>query len=605
MEFWGKENTVVIHDASKHEWLRFSCPEDIHEAGSTDEVLKVLGETEAAVRAGNLYAAGFVSYDAAPAFDRAFLVRGKGGPPDLNHDDQRRPAFQTGEGSDFPLAWFGLFREPEVVTLGPHSPSGALPLSWESSVTREEYTRAILRIKEHLREGDTYQVNYTFRLRSHFAADPWELFTSMLGAQKGAYGAFINTRDWAVCSASPELFFRLDGRELTSRPMKGTAPRAPGCEEDLEQAAALGRCGKNRAENLMIVDMVRNDMGRISETGSVRVPALYEVEKYPSMWQMTSTVRSKTDAGLAGIFQALFPPASITGAPRARTMEIISRLETSARRIYTGSIGFLSPKKTAQFNVAIRTVLIDKNTKTAEYGVGGGIVWDSADSSEFEECWTKASILTRGAHAFDLLETMLWEPSGGYFLLDRHLKRLAESASYFDRRIQVGEIRERLARTARGLERRPHLVRLMVPQDGGPVIETHEAPSRPRMPYRVCVARDRVDSTSPFLYHKTTHRATYEQALAASPGYDDVLLLNERDEVTESCRANIVIEKDGRILTPPIRSGVLPGTFRALLLEQGTIEEEILHLEDLQLCSRVFLINSVRGMWEVELCLQG
>jgi len=578
VEQLNEENTVVVHDACRGAWLLFSKPEKILEATSVESVLTVLYDTDRIVRDKNKFAAGFVSYEASPAFDSAFPVK---------------------EDSGFPLAWFGIFSEPRVIAFGDFPRPDAGTLVWEPSITREEYSGAIRRIKDYLREGDTYQVNYTFRLRSNFEKNPLGLFTRMLEAQQGGYGAFINTPDWVICSASPELFFELSDRKLVSRPMKGTAPRRPGYESDLREAAILGHCEKNRAENLMIVDMVRNDMGRISDTGSVCVPELYEVEKYPSMWQMTSTVCSRTDAGLAEIFRALFPPASITGAPKARTMEIISELESSPRRIYTGSIGFLSPDGAARFNVAIRTVLIDKFKKSAEFGVGGGIVWDSADNAEFEECMTKASILTRPAPEFSLLETMLWEPGSGYSLLDRHLERLSRSASYFDRKVNIGALRERLVETARSMAAEPCLVRLIVPETGEPSIEKRMAPSRPGKPYCLCIAHAPVDSGNPFLYHKTTYRPVYEEALAASPGYDDVLLFNDRGEITESCRANVVVEMNGRLLTPPVSSGILPGVYRSELLEQGRIEEKVIGVKDLARCSKVYLINSVRGMWEV------
>lgn len=578
VKYMHEENTVIIHNACTHKWLHFSRPERILEAKTPDMVLQVLEEADRIVRDKGLHAAGFVSYEAASAFDEAFTVR---------------------EDSGFPLVWLGIFPEAKEITIKADSGNDAGVLSWEPSIRREEYSRAILEIKNHLREGDTYQVNYTFRLRSGFSVNPWNLFTRMLASQKGQYGAFVHTHDWIISSASPELFFRRNGRDLVSKPMKGTAGRGPEYEDDLQEATKLRHCGKNRAENLMIVDMVRNDMGRISEIGSVSVPELFELVKYPTMWQMTSTVCSKTDAGLAGIFSALFPPASITGAPKARTMKIISELENSPRRIYTGSIGFLSPENIAQFNVAIRTVLIDKNKSTAEFGVGGGIVWDSGDKAEFEECRTKASILDSPAPDFALLETILWEPGSGYFLLEKHLERLMRSASYFDRDIPAEAIRGKLAEAGRHMAPEPHRVRLVIPETGEPFIETKAAASRSGKPYRLCIAHTRVDSKNPFLYHKTTNRKVYEEAAAASPGYDDVLLHNERNEITESCIANIVVEMNGRLLTPPVQSGILAGTYRNHLLEQEKIEERVIHVEDLHSCSRIYLINSVRRMWEV------
>lgn len=577
MERIDENNMVVIHEAYRDVWLLFSRPRKVLETYDTDMVTGLLREVDREVKENGLHAAGFVSYEASPAFDGALSVRKDGG---------------------FPLAWFGLFPEPVEIST-PHPPREAgEPVHWEPSIVRTAYSKAILRIKEHLRQGDSYQVNFTFRMRSPFTGDPWDLFTRMQSAQKGKYGAFIRTEDWVICSASPELFFRLDGDELVSKPMKGTAKRGKGYESDLCEAAKLRHCEKNRAENLMIVDMVRNDMGRISLPGSVTVPELFEVEKYPCMWQMTSTVCSKTDAGLPDIFGALFPPASITGAPKARTMQIISELEASPRRIYTGCIGFLSPGNVAQFNVAIRTVLVDRKGKTAEYGVGGGIVWDSVESAEFEECKTKASVLTRPMQEFSLLETILWKPRSGYFLIERHLERLSESASYFDRKVDIESIREKLSYLSLHMVERPHRIRLIVPPSGEAVIETKIMPSH-RKPYRMRMAHHPVHSAEPLLYHKTTCREIYEKALAEAAGYDDVLLWNEENEITESCIANVVVEMDGRLLTPPVCCGLLPGTYRSYLLEQGKVEERIVRLDDLVRCSKIFLINSLRGMWEV------
>ncbi len=298
-------------------------------------------------------------------------------------------------------------------------------LSWEPSICRKTYEAGIQKVRELIRKGDTYQVNYTYRLRAGFAGDPWALFAGMVQAQGAHYSAFIHAGDWVICCASPELFFRRQGADLLCRPMKGTSPRGLWSADDAAQAEALRTSVKNQAENVMIVDMVRNDLGRVARLGSVGVRSLFDVEKYPTLWQMTSTVKCETSASVPEIFGALFPAASITGAPKVRTMAIISELEDSPRRIYTGSIGFIAPGGFAQFNVAIRTVLIDRHAQAAEYGVGGGIVWDSVPETEFEECQTKSRILTTPRPQFALLETMRWTPKEGFYLLDLHLRRLA------------------------------------------------------------------------------------------------------------------------------------------------------------------------------------
>ena len=579
IKFKDWENCVVIYDHQNQRWLLFRQPIDVHVAHSSDEVSTVLQKLEDQVESHQLYAAGFVSYEAAPAFDPVFKVKS----PD-----------------DFPLAWFGIYSKPERISLPASTRLRTERLLWKPSISEDKYDSIIRRIREYLGSGDTYQVNYSFRLRSPFSGDPWALFVQIIEAQGSSYGAFVNIPDWSICSASPELFFRLSDRHLICRPMKGTATRGLWQAHDLEQSRWLKNSEKNRAENVMIVDMVRNDMGKIADAGSVQVPRLFDVEKYPTLWQMTSTIHCITRAQLPAIFSALFPPASITGAPKVRTMEIITELESSPRRIYTGSIGFLAPGRRSQFNVAIRTVVVDRRRDCAEYGVGGGIVWDSVDTAEFEECATKAKILSDEIPDFDLLETILWTPAHGYFLLARHLRRLQDSALYFSRPVDLSAIRHRLALLTLDLPPHPHRIRLLVSQDGEPLIESM-AISPTTGNHRICLAETPVNSQNKFLYHKTSYRHVYQRALDESHGCDDVLLWNRKGEVTESCIANVVVEKHGELLTPPVHCGLLPGTYRSLLLEQKRIREEIVQVEDLPDYSKIFLVNSVRKMWEVSI----
>jgi para-aminobenzoate synthetase/4-amino-4-deoxychorismate lyase len=317
---------------------------------------------------------------------------------------------------------------------------------------------------------------------------------------------------------------------------------------------------------------------------------------------MTSTVVARTSAPLTAVLAATFPPASITGAPKRRTMEIIAELETSPRRIYTGAIGFLAPGRRAQFSVAIRTALLDRRRGTGEYGVGGGIVWDSDAADERVECQTKARILEADPAPFELLETLLWTPRKGYRLLGRHLRRLAESASYFDFACDGRRIRRELARLSRSLSPVPHRVRLLLARDGRRRYES--AVCRPiagRGPPRVAFARSPVDSRNVLLYHKTTHRGVYQDALAERPGCDDVILHNERGEVTESTIANVVADIGGVLYTPPLECGLLAGTARASMLSRGEIRERVITVEQLRRARRLFLVNSVRGMYEVKL----
>jgi para-aminobenzoate synthetase/4-amino-4-deoxychorismate lyase len=602
-------NTVLLHDAARNQWLSFRQPVQVFTAHTVDEVLPALREAEALVDAHGLYAAGFISYEAAPAFDPSFRVR---------------PA-----ETDFPLLWFGLYPEPEVAP--PVPPAASLPLGddWSPSVTRAEYAAAIDCIQAHIAHGDTYQVNYTFRLRRAFDGDARALFAALAQAQQAGYAAYVDIGRFAICSASPELFFARDGRQVTARPMKGTAPRGRWSAEDRAKAAWLRGSEKNRAENVMIVDMLRNDLGRVAQVGSVRVPRLFEVERYPTVWQMTSTVEAETGVATSDLMAALFPCASITGAPKTRTTQIIAELERDPRRIYTGCVGFLAPGRRAQFNVAIRTVLLDRASGQAEYGVGGGIVWDSIAADEYEECRDKAKVLSEPRPQFALFETLLWSPlsravldgpatygpatsgaarTGGYWLLDYHLRRLERSAEYFGFALRPGEPRARLEVLARTLTGGAFRVRLQLEADGEVKITAQPHDGRgarfarelggggEEHALRLQLAPTPVDSTERWLYHKTTRRQVYDTARAARPGADDVLLWNEHGEVTETTIGNIVARVDGRLVTPPLACGLLPGTLRAHLLDQGEIVEQVIRLDQLAGCE-LYRINALRG-WE-------
>ena len=571
---------VLLRNAVSGRWLQFSHPHEIVSAASLGNVMPALRRVEDAVARRGLYAAGFVSYEAAPAFD---------------------PALQVNDCGGFPLLWFGLYDGVQEVDLP--VPAAGLELgktNWQASVGYAEFEAKVKRIKDLIRRGDTYQVNYTYRLGAVMDLNPWDFFLQLVAAQEAPYGAFVDTGEWVIGSASPELFFQLDGDRIVCRPMKGTAARGLTQTEDQAQAEALRTSEKERAENVMIVDMVRHDLGRVAETGSVTVPHLFAVEKYPTVWQMTSTIEARTSASLSDIFHALFPPASITGAPKVKTMEIIAQLEPSPRRIYTGAIGFIAPGRRAQFNVAIRTLLLDRRTGRAEYSVGGGITWGSQPEAEWQECRNKARILTTRIPAFSLLETMLWTWEEGYFLQGRHLERLEQSALYFGFKLDLPAVRLALGQLAAGFARTRQKVRLVVTKEGRVRLEAEALPSPDPTPPRVTVAPGPLDPANPFLYHKTTNRGLYEAARTACPGYDDVLLFNEKGEVTESTIANLAVEIEGKLCTPPVQCGLLPGTLRAELLERGELVERVIMTKEVLRSPRVFLLNSVRGRYRVQ-----
>jgi para-aminobenzoate synthetase/4-amino-4-deoxychorismate lyase len=541
-----------------------------------DDVHNALQKIERLVNENNWHAAGFVSYEAAPAFDDALHV--------ISADD-------------FPLLWFGMYPEPRIIKTSEiiKDLRGLATLNWHTGITRESYNTAIEKVKENIAQGKTYQVNYTMRLNSDFSGGEWDLFLSLAQTQN-KYAAYIDTGRFVICSASPELFFKLDGNKIYSHPMKGTAKRGRTTLEDNAQANWLKSSLKNRAENVMIVDMIRNDLGRIAEIGSVHVPELFKIEKYPTLFQMTSTVQAKTDASLDEIFSALFPCASITGAPKISTMNIIAELETTPRKIYTGSIGFISPNRKAQFNVAIRTALIDRENKTAEYGVGGGIVWDSTSADEYSEALLKARVLTEIPRPFELIETLLWTAEDGFFLREKHLARMQDSADYFSFPFSSAEFENQIDGLAKHFTS-PQRVRVLSNKLGQIKIETRDFQTQEKI-FKVRLAEKPVDSKNVFLFHKTTQRDMYSPVPA---GFDDLLLWNENDELTEFTIGNLVVELDGEFFTPPISCGVLAGTFRSHLLETGKIRERVIRKDELGNYSKLFLVNSVRKWVEARL----
>ena len=402
-----------------------------------------------------------------------------------------------------------------------------------------------------------------------------------------------------MLSLSPELFFQLHGERIESLPMKGTIGRALTAADDLKQGERLQTSTKDQAENVMIVDMVRNDLARIALPGSVQVEHLFAVQRYPTLWQMVSPVLARTRASLCEIFAALFPAASITGAPKARTMAIISELETSPRRIYTGTIGFLLPDGRAQFNVAIRTLLIDRQKGVAEYGVGGGITADSTAAAELQETRLKSLICRSRQPDFCLLETLLWTPDAGYALLPEHFRRLTASADYYSYPCDLADIQAQLDAAATGYGGIRRKVRLLLDRRGRLRIEAIPFnPPDTGHPVRVMLAPHPIDEQNVFLYHKTTHREHYDQIRAGLPqGVDDVLFYNRQGEVTETTIANIVVTIKNRQYTPPVRCGLLAGTCRQHLLDTGRLEERVLTLDCLQTLTDFTLINAVRGCY--------
>ncbi|ULT59789.1 aminodeoxychorismate synthase component I [Neobacillus drentensis] len=581
MDTKHREPWIVFEFANRDgeiEPLIFKEPKKVISAFTIEEVLPCFQLVQEEVNNG-YYAAGFLSYESAAAFDAAFT---------------------TNSDSKMPLLWFGIFTEPggEII-----STQGSYTLTeWEPSVSLEEYTQSIHAIKHGIERGDTYQTNYTIRLQSQFQGDDYAFFERLKKAQTSDYCAYINTGEHSILSASPELFFRLEGNQITTRPMKGTIKRGRSFEEDEANARWLYLSEKDRAENVMIVDMLRNDLSVIAELGTVQVSKLYDIEPYPTVYQMTSTITAtvseKTE--FVDIFKALFPCASITGAPKVSTMKIIADLEPEPREVYCGAIGYLSPNKEAVFNVPIRTVLIDQQSGRATYGVGGGITWDSTSEGEYEEVLAKASLLEEDRPEFDLLESLLLD-NGQYFLLKEHMERLKKSAKYFGFSIQMGEIQRELDVFSRLNCSGRLKVRLLVNKESEVTLDGQPILPMPA-PIKVILADKSIDMDNPFYYHKTTNRSVYTNFQVTKPAdVFDVLLWNKNEELTEFTNGNLVLEIEGELWTPPVNCGLLAGTFQEKLIKDGKIHEKVLTISDLRQSSKIWFINSVRKWLEVEL----
>lgn len=549
-------------------WCLFEKPLALLEARRISEVMGVLQAAEREAARGR-WAVGYVAYEAAPAFDRALCTHAPIGAP---------------------LAWFALFSDFTPCTL----PDGnAPPLHLDPYLDEETFARRVAIIKDAIARGETYQVNFTFPMVGEDPAPMAARFTHMMRTQRCRYGAWIEAPAWSICSASPELFFERDGEEIRCKPMKGTARRGRWLEEDEQIREALSHSIKDRAENVMIVDMVRNDLGRIAKTGSVHVDRLFEMEPLPTVWQMTSTVRARSSAPLGDVFAALFPCASVTGAPKVQTMRIIREVETGPRGIYTGAIGFVGPGQRARFNVAIRTLVRPVGSRV-RYDVGSGIVWDSEAKREYAECLAKSLFLAEDP-TFDIFTSLRWDPATGPYLWDRHLERLARSCAYFGRPCSTEQLRADLANAARSFPPQAQRVRLSIGPDGDVRIEHASVPeTAPRI---IAIAREPVDSRSPFLFHKTSRREAYDRARAAQPDAEDVLLWNESGEITETTIANVAVRRAGRWITPPVACGLLAGVMREELLATGAWVEGTIRRDEIQPGEEIELANAVRGRW--------
>lgn len=580
----------------------FTSPQRVFEARKAADLDALFPEIEHAIR-HDRFAAGYFAYECGQCFEPTATQR-PGRPGDL-------------------LAWVGIYercfrfdhRNGTFIGDAPPGQPGVQqakaspPPALSLSIDEPGYSARIAQIHEWIRAGDVYQLNFTFPLRAEIAESPAQLYARLQSAQPVGYCAFLHCQPGRyILSLSPELFFHLqqdaDIRRITTRPMKGTARRGRTTTEDRAIAMWLANDQKNRAENVMIVDLIRNDLGRICNFGSVHVDKLFEIERLPTLWQMTSAISGELqpEVHLKDIFRALFPCGSVTGAPKIRAVQLLTQLEDDSRGVYTGAIGFFSRQESI-FNVAIRTLTLEG--RRATMGIGSGIVIDSDPAAEFRECRLKAEFLTRTTEPFSLIETMLWD--NGFPLLDLHLARLTDSSDYFAFPCDRTEVKAALLTEAAAfLDPHPRRVRLLLDANGTVTINSVPLEPAPFGVQRVCIATERIDPNDAFLFHKTTHGALYRRTFAAasSEGFTDVLFLNTLGQLTEGAVSNVIIEKSGRWYTPPIECGLLPGVYRRHLLEtRSNLEERVLNLADLKSADAIYICNAVRGLRKVQLSL--
>lgn len=573
---------VFLDDGQTGAASLFANPSRVIVAREPVEVPAALSALQAALASGH-HLAGYLSYELGMVLE-----------PSLRH---LLPAERA-----LPLLWFAQFDAPPLdldrahaEALWPRERVYTTPptFEWNRAAYRERFESVMASI----RAGDVYEANLSMRAHFKLTGDPRALYARLRERAKAPCGAFVDDGQRQLLSLSPELFFTLDTNgTITVRPMKGTAPRDANRARDQALREGLRNSAKNRAENLMIVDLLRNDLGRIARTGSVEVQNLFAVEAYPTVYQMTSTIRAKTLPGcrIDQVLEALFPSGSVTGAPKIRAMQVIRAIEDSPRGVYCGAIGAFAPDGSARFNVAIRTITL--TGREGELGVGGAIVADSTPDLEYDECLLKARYLEDARHKLALLETMRYAQHA-WPRRRRHLQRMQDSAAALGMPFNLPAAAAALdaaVATGGGSARR---VRLALHDDGTQQVTTSDVPSHVE-PLRFLIAPECVRSSDPLNHHKTDWRDACQQALAwaRARGADEAILLNERGEVSEGTWTNVFIERNGRLLTPPVASGALPGCLRAELLERGDCKEAVLTLMDLQQAERIYLGNSLRGL---------
>ena len=585
--------------------LLYESPHRIFVARTPDMVENALAEADAARIATGKSLAGYIAYEAGLALEPRLA-----------------PLAAARSGGAGPLVWLGLFDEPRRIPAGEVADflaeradgegdkgrAGIGPL--DSQISPGAYEQAFADLQDAIRAGDIYQANLTFPLAGGFTGDPLALYAALRPAAQAAYGGLVFDGAHWLLSLSPELFVSLKNAEARTKPMKGTRPRGSDADKDAALRDELAESEKDKAENLMIVDLLRNDLARVAEPGSVHVDKAFAIETYPTVHQMVSTVRARLapEKGAMDLVRALFPCGSITGAPKIRAMELIDVVERDARGPYCGAIGRIDADGNAAFNVAIRTLRlteIENGRGKAVLGVGGAIVADSDSQVEWREAvlkggFARASSPELTAPNFDLLETMLFTPDRGVALLELHLERAKESARVLGLSFDRHEARNQIQALTFDLDA-PHKVRLRIARGGAIALEAGPAPHQPDHPARCILLPLPVDPGDWRLRHKTSDRGFYDDArmVALDMGADEALFLREDGQVTEGSIANLFVERDGILLTPPLSLGLLPGVLRRSLIEQSRAKETELTVADL--AGGFWLGNAVRGLWRAEL----
>lgn len=591
--------TTILIDSDRNAYNQaflFQQPDEIIETCDPAEIENTILRISQVVDQGK-YAAGFFSYE-------------------LGYLMEPRLSTLLPQNRKTPLIWFAIFNTAEqlgLVEVQTFLNTRTCNQQTEASISdltlsesRESYTQKFNKAQQYISSGDIYQLNLTFNTHFNYCGNPYRLYADLKQKQKMQYGAIIDHDLFTIVSASPELFLSIDGTTATSAPMKGTARRGISKDQDDRIKLALQSDEKSQAENLMILDLMRNDLGRISEIGSVHVSELYAIETYPTLHQMVSWVHSRLSKNISLMdwLKALHPPGSITGAPKVRAMEIINELETEERGAYTGAIGMICPateyQKQTFFNVGIRTLTLWPDGQ-GQMGIGSGVVSDSNADDEFDECILKMKFLTDPVTEFELIETFAYSPEEGYLYYPYHLKRLQNSAEYFNFKFNQKNIEKALQQKSRELEKDQHYrIRMLLSENGDTSITATpiNAPD-PASIMRFIISDKKMDRNNIFLYHKTTNRNFYDNEHAIQTekyDCDEVIFTNQEGDLTEGSRTNIFIEQDGILYTPPVECGLLPGTLRADLLATNKVQEKILTVKDLKEAENIYIGNSVRGL---------